>query len=76
MQKLTNNTQHDLPGRYTLADGSKLAVYGPQQWFTPCAWNDWTCAVSGTFCCSLGGGPRSVRQGQCLAFYLSCATGM
>ena len=45
MQKLTNNTKADLPGGYTLADGSKLAVYGPQQWFTPCAWNDWTCAV-------------------------------
>lgn len=45
MQKLIGNAKADLPGAYTLADGSKIAVYGPKQWFTPCAWNDWTCAV-------------------------------
>jgi hypothetical protein len=46
LQKLTGRVTGDLPGGYTLPDGSRLAVYGPGQWFTPCNWDDWDCAVS------------------------------
>lgn len=43
LQVLTGNAKGGLPGAYHLADGSRLAVYGPKQWMTPCGWNDWTC---------------------------------
>jgi hypothetical protein len=49
VQKLVSNAKADLPGRYDLADGSRLVVYGAKQFFTPCSWNDWGCAVRGCF---------------------------
>jgi hypothetical protein len=50
VQEVTGNRKGDLPGQYTLpgSSSSSLVVYGPRQWFTPCAWNEWHCSVS---CC-------------------------
>lgn len=36
----------DLPGSYRSRGNTTARVYGPGQWFTPCAWDDWTCQVS------------------------------
>ncbi|WIA15093.1 hypothetical protein OEZ85_001787 [Tetradesmus obliquus] len=50
VREVTGNSKGDLPGLYTLpgsssSSSSRLVVYGPRQWFTPCAWNDWGCSV-------------------------------
>ncbi|WIA35277.1 hypothetical protein OEZ86_003736 [Tetradesmus obliquus] len=50
VREVTGNSKGDLPGLYTLpgsssSSSSSLVVYGPRQWFTPCAWNDWGCSV-------------------------------
>lgn len=34
-----------LPGWYQGPNGTALRVYGPKEWFTPCAWDDWECMV-------------------------------
>lgn len=36
----------NLPGTYhDEASGTVFRVFGPQEWFTPCAWDDWGCMV-------------------------------
>jgi hypothetical protein len=56
LQEVTGNIKGDLPGQYSLPGNNSLVVYGPRQWFTPCAWNDWGCSVSAAFllhyCCT------------------------
>lgn len=34
-----------LPGYYDIAIDNKIVIYGPQQWFTPCNYNEDECHV-------------------------------